>query len=278
MTAPTRATGERPQPDAGEPARDTIVLALESSGDMCSVAVASARAVLYEWSTMAPREHSQLLHPALAAALDAIGWSPAEAGRRLAGVGVTTGPGSFTGLRIGIAAAKGLSQAWGLPLAGAPTLMVMAAACGAAVWPAGPAAVIAAVPTRRGDCYAGLYVRVAPGPQAPFGWRQIGDTVAAPPGEALSTLLASAEEALAAPVAGAGPRGRVFLCGSPWRGAGGTASCELLPERFDWPLAKDLAQATAAAWPWQPGDAPERVLPVYVRRPGLAPGPEDRDG
>jgi tRNA threonylcarbamoyladenosine biosynthesis protein TsaB len=49
---------------------------------------------------------------------------------RLVGIAVTRGPGSFTGLRVGMAVAKGLALARGLPLIGVPTLDVVAAAQG----------------------------------------------------------------------------------------------------------------------------------------------------
>lgn len=259
----------------GEP----LVLALETSAAMCSVAIASPGRVRYQWAALAPGRHSELLVPAAAAALAAMGWTPPEAGPRLAGLAVTTGPGSFTGLRIGIAAAKGLGQAWGLPLAGFSTLEVMAAACGPQVPPG--AWVAAALPARRSECYAGLFEPVEAGPGAPLGWRQTGPVVVAPPAQALRQLLGldRAAEVAAAAAAAAGPG--LWLCGQPWRetraGMGddlGRGGHVLLGEELDWPLAKHLAGQAAAAWHRHPGMAPEQVLPVYVRRPEPAGRPE----
>ena len=119
---------------------------------MCSLAVGDQQGARYRWSAWAPRQHSTRLHPALAAALAELGWTPAEAARRLAAVAVTTGPGSFTGLRIGIATAMGLSHAWGLPLVGVSTLLILAHAAGPR-----PGPVAAAIPTPRGECYAALF-------------------------------------------------------------------------------------------------------------------------
>jgi len=77
--------------------------------------------------------------------------------RDLAGVVVADGPGSFTGLRIGIAFAKGLTRARGLPLLAAPSLL-------GAAWSAvrGSGVVLAEYDALRGDVYRAAY-RLGPG-------------------------------------------------------------------------------------------------------------------
>lgn len=84
----------------------------------------------------------------------------AEAGRELAevgAVGVTRGPGSFTGLRIGVATAKGLAYGLGARLVGVPTLAAMAAAA-LAEQPARELAV-PVLDARRREVFAGAYRR-----------------------------------------------------------------------------------------------------------------------
>ena len=70
------------------------------------------------------------------------------------GVGVGVGPGSYTGVRVGIATAQGLARAWGVPLGGASTLAALALA---GLLPG--ASGIAALDARRGNVYAARYRR-----------------------------------------------------------------------------------------------------------------------
>jgi tRNA threonylcarbamoyladenosine biosynthesis protein TsaB len=86
--------------------------------------------------------------PAVDQLLRDAGWRP----RDLEGVAVATGPGSFTGLRIGVSAAKGLALALSIPLAVVPTLDAMAAALPFAEWPVCPVLV-----ARRDEVYVSLY-------------------------------------------------------------------------------------------------------------------------
>ncbi|HHW09488.1 MAG TPA: tRNA (adenosine(37)-N6)-threonylcarbamoyltransferase complex dimerization subunit type 1 TsaB [Firmicutes bacterium] len=66
--------------------------------------------------------HSERLLPAVASLMSAAGWE----GSSLAAIAVAVGPGSFTGLRIGVTTAKALAYGWSLPLIGVSTLEAMA--------------------------------------------------------------------------------------------------------------------------------------------------------
>src|SRR5207244_11208452 len=77
------------------------------------------------------------------------------------GIAVSIGPGSFTGLRIGLALAKGLAFAGGLPLVGVPTLEALAWVVDAAPG----TSVCAALDARKREVYAALFALEAGGPR-----------------------------------------------------------------------------------------------------------------
>jgi tRNA threonylcarbamoyladenosine biosynthesis protein TsaB len=96
---------------------------------------------------------------------------------QLDGLAVSVGPGSFTGLRVGIAAVKGLALATGLPVAAVPTLDALAAAlpfCRRAVCPV--------LDARKGEVYVSLY-RSANGTMA-----RRWDYLALPPAQAAARI------------------------------------------------------------------------------------------
>lgn len=97
-------------------------LALDTGSPLVSVAVGRGGQLLAERSVEIDRSSGRLL--------EMIGEVLAEAGAKpadLAGVLALQGPGSFTGLRIGLATALGLHQALGVPATAIPTLKVLAA-------------------------------------------------------------------------------------------------------------------------------------------------------
>jgi tRNA threonylcarbamoyladenosine biosynthesis protein TsaB len=103
-----------------------MLVAIDTSTAYASLALHDGFQVRVEHTWESPRRHTVELLPRLAAALEQLGLSP----EHLNGVAVTRGPGSFTGLRVGLAVAKGLALARGLPLVGVPTPDVVAAAQG----------------------------------------------------------------------------------------------------------------------------------------------------
>lgn len=103
-----------------------MLLAIDTATDTASLALHDGSRVRVEYTWESARRHTVELVPRLLAALEQVGLGA----EHLSGVAVTRGPGSFTGLRVGIAVAKGLALARGLPLVGVPTLDVVAAAQG----------------------------------------------------------------------------------------------------------------------------------------------------
>jgi tRNA threonylcarbamoyladenosine biosynthesis protein TsaB len=118
-----------------------IVLGLDTCLSACSVAVLDGERVLAARSEVMARGHQERLAP-MAEAVMAEAGLPFSALQR---IGVTVGPGSFTGLRVGVAFAKGLAAALGLPAAGVGTLEALAAQADGLVF--------AAIDARRDQLY-----------------------------------------------------------------------------------------------------------------------------
>ena len=133
------------------------LLALETTEAIGSVAAAIDDKLLAELTLDAHKRSAQSLAPALKAILEKAGWRPAEVQL----VAVTQGPGSFTGLRVGIATAKVFAYAVGAEVLGVDTLEVVAAAA-----PAEIQALWVAVDAQRGDVVAQPFRR------GPDGWLQ----------------------------------------------------------------------------------------------------------
>lgn len=98
------------------------VLGIETSGDVTGVAVVDEKGVLAELSFRHALQLSRFLLTRTQQVLAMAGIRASE----LDGVAVSIGPGSFTGLRIGVTAAKTLAYATGTPVVGVPTLEALA--------------------------------------------------------------------------------------------------------------------------------------------------------
>lgn len=98
------------------------LLALDSSGLVASVAIVAETGVLAEYTVNYKKTHSQTLLPMLNEIVQMIGIELSE----VDGIAIAAGPGSFTGLRIGSATAKGLGLALKKPIIPVPTMDGMA--------------------------------------------------------------------------------------------------------------------------------------------------------
>lgn len=99
-----------------------IVLAIETATIVCSSALAKADELLAEVSLCTGRNHSERLMPSVKELLNLAGLNLEQVGA----IAVSLGPGSFTGLRIGLATAKSLAYALNIPIVGVPTLEALA--------------------------------------------------------------------------------------------------------------------------------------------------------
>jgi tRNA threonylcarbamoyladenosine biosynthesis protein TsaB len=95
-----------------------LVLGINTATLACSVALATPRQLLVEHTQQIKKTHSEKLLPMVEAALRAAALSP----EALDGVAVAAGPGSFTGVRIGVTTARALGQALNIQLVAVSTL------------------------------------------------------------------------------------------------------------------------------------------------------------
>lgn len=149
-------------------------LALDTSTAVLGVAITEEGKLLHEINASGERNHSVHLLPIIEQALQATATTPAMIG----GIAVGVGPGSYTGTRIAVTAAKTLAWAWKVPVAGVSSLLALAwgghtaalaqEAAGelpAAVGTSGPGPdwIVPLLDARRGQAYTALFAADAEG-------------------------------------------------------------------------------------------------------------------
>jgi len=134
-----------------------LILALETATEKGSLALVAGDRVLREYFLESPNAYLTCLMPGVAAILKNTGKEAADLGA----VAVSTGPGNFTGLRIGLATAKTLAWSLKCPLVPVPTLEVLAAQC-----PFHPHPIGVVMDAKRGEIFWGLF-------RCPEDWPQV---------------------------------------------------------------------------------------------------------
>jgi tRNA threonylcarbamoyladenosine biosynthesis protein TsaB len=212
------------------------ILAFDSGGSGCTAAVLRDGAVAARRLEPMERGHAEALMPMIERVL-------AEAETEVAAldlIAVTTGPGAFTGLRIGLAAARGLALASGVPALGI-TRFAAAAAAVPRERQAGKRLVVA-LDSKRRELYLQVFARgEAEGDGALVPPERVADWL--PPGALL--LAGDAASSLA----------RLIVAREGVEQAPG-------PGLVD---AVDVARLAAAAW--RPGLSPPPPRPLYLRAP-----------
>jgi len=216
-----------------------IVLALDTCLDACSLAVLDGGTVRAQASHPMGRGHQEAVAPLAQGVMSEAGLAFSDLER----IGVTIGPGSFTGLRVGLAFAKGLGAALSIPVVGVGTLVALAE-------PLGPGLVFAVIDARRGQVYLQAF--------------SDGRPLMAPDAVDVATAAARVAEL-------SGGRDTVLA------GSGAGLLADLMPAAhiLEAPACDPAAVARLAATQTNP--APPR--PLYLRAPdarlpGGAPGPD----
>lgn len=125
-----------------------MLLAIDTSTHISSIALYDEHGVAGEVTWVSRQNHTRSLMLEIVRLMEVVGTNVEQ----LTAIGVATGPGSFTGLRIGLSAAKGLAFSRNAALVGVPTLDVCASACSNAALP-----VCAVLQAGRGRYAVALY-------------------------------------------------------------------------------------------------------------------------
>jgi tRNA threonylcarbamoyladenosine biosynthesis protein TsaB len=189
----------------------------------------------------AAKGHTGWLMPQLDSTLKSLGLSPSRIDLVAAGVG----PGTFTGVKVGVACAKAVAMGLGVPMVGMPTLDLLAAGA-----PDSADLVLATIDARRGQVYAAAYRQDA-------GRRKrVTDYLCVTPDELARVVAPLGLEGLAlvgeeppALVAWLGGSGRVRVVEGSHPGGGAMLA-----------LASELAARGGAS-------DPASVMPIYLKKP-----------
>jgi tRNA threonylcarbamoyladenosine biosynthesis protein TsaB len=127
-----------------------LILAFDTTAPQCAVALWLDGDVLAHRREAMDQGHAEALVPMINACMEAAG----QSFQKLDRIAVTVGPGSFTGVRVGLATARGLALAAAVPVIGVASTEALAAG---AVSAAAGSGVLAVVDTKRGDFYAQLF-------------------------------------------------------------------------------------------------------------------------
>ncbi|WP_181363268.1 tRNA (adenosine(37)-N6)-threonylcarbamoyltransferase complex dimerization subunit type 1 TsaB [Aeromonas sp. HMWF015] len=216
------------------------ILAVDTATEACSAALLVGDKLFSRWEE-APRDHTRKILPMVQAVLDDAGISLSD----LDAIAFGRGPGSFTGVRIGIGVAQGLAFGAGVPLIGISTLAAMAQG---AYRLDGAEQVLTAIDARMNEVYFGRYELIDGRMQL------VGDEVVSEP-----VALVDVRGKLA---------GRVTCVGTGFETYGETLSGladELAESQVRFPAAEDMLPLARAAWLAGEAVPVEQATPVYLR-------------
>ncbi|MFQ1741522.1 tRNA (adenosine(37)-N6)-threonylcarbamoyltransferase complex dimerization subunit type 1 TsaB [Aeromonas sp. 600774] len=216
------------------------ILAVDTATEACSAALLVGDKLFSRWEE-APRDHTRKILPMVQAVLEDAGISLSD----LDAIAFGRGPGSFTGVRIGISVAQGLAFGAGVPLIGISTLAAMAQG---AYRLDDAQQVLTAIDARMNEVYFGRYELIDGRMQL------VGDEVVSEP-----AALVEVRGKLAGPVT---------CVGTGFETYGETLSGladELAVSQVRFPAAEDMLPLARAAWLAGEAVPVEQATPVYLR-------------
>ncbi len=219
-----------------------LVLGIESATAQVGVALGGPEGLIASFHSTRDRRHAETLAPAI----DFLCRQAQVDLDDVDVVAVDVGPGLFTGLRVGLATAKAIAHARGIPMAAVGSLELVAFAARLS-----GRLIVPAIDARRGDVYHAAY-RGEPG-----GVRGISEPRVEPPGAVVERLRALGEDCL-------------MVGDGAWRYAevfGGLDRVEVAGAGFRFPSAAALVELAAAQARRGELVAEAAVEPIYMRAP-----------
>jgi tRNA threonylcarbamoyladenosine biosynthesis protein TsaB len=230
-----------------------LILGIESATHQVGAAIGGHEGVLAAAQTSRGRRHAELLTPTI----DFVRRSARVELEDISCVAVDLGPGLFTGLRVGIAAAKAMAQALRVPMIGVPSLDLLA-------FPVRHTSrlIVAAIDAKRGELFFAMYRQV------PGGVQRVSEHQVGSPDDLASELLTARDE--------------ILLVGD---GAlryhetfDGLKRVELADRGLAHPSATSLVQLAHAQALREQFVAPWELTPMYLRKPDAEINWSMRDG
>jgi tRNA threonylcarbamoyladenosine biosynthesis protein TsaB len=230
-----------------------LILGIETATQQVGVAIGGHEGVLAQAHTARGRRHAENLAPAI----DFVRRQARVDLREISCVAVDLGPGLFTGLRVGVAAAKAMAGALRVPMIGVTSLDLVA-------FPVrfSPRLIVTAIDARRGEVFYSLYRQV------PGGVQRLGEPRIGTPDDLASELLAAKDDIL---LVGDGALRYI-------EAFEGLSKVEVADQGLAYPSASSLvqlahAQALREEWvkPWE-------LTPLYLRKPDAEINWKTRDG
>jgi tRNA threonylcarbamoyladenosine biosynthesis protein TsaB len=219
-----------------------LILGIDTATPQVSVAVGGHEGVLASTQSVRGRQHAELLTPAIEFTCRQARVEPSELGV----IAVDLGPGLFTGLRVGVSAAKAMAHALRLPMIGVPSLDLLA-------FPVRftPRLIAAVIDARRGELFYAFYRQV------PGGIQRLSDHAVGTPDDLASELIASGDDCLL--VGDGALRYREAF--------DGLTKVELVDEGLAHPSASSLVQLAHARALREEWVRPWDLAPLYLRKP-----------
>jgi tRNA threonylcarbamoyladenosine biosynthesis protein TsaB len=219
-----------------------LILAIDTATPQVGVAIGGHEGVIASAHTVAGRRHAENLAPQIDFVRQRAGIDLSELGA----IALDTGPGLFTGLRVGVATAKAMAHALQIPMIGVSSLDLLA-------FPVRftNRLIAAVIDARRAEVFHALYRQV------PGGVQRVSEPTVAPPEDLASELQAQADEVLL--VGGGALRYReLFEDGQP---------VELVEQGLSYPTATSLVQLAHARALREEFVPHWEIEPVYLRQP-----------